>query len=430
LQARGDKKMLLSELEIKNGRVVAKDSNFKESEHPRGQPDNAGQFAEVSVNKKAIRKERRLRRKAKIAELRTKFKELGGEIKEGENPKLRVLQKLMESIQEKKKEVPVKAKEIKEGVKEQIKYLKDEKEIKVGSEMGRGWFIAPDGDLIDVTSDFGGGTNDHVGMFIISGVGDKLKLPSNKIEKLKKMEDYINGPDFDFNNDEDLLDKQMMLGSDMINLAMKKGTIRVREFEGNYISIQGEGLSLNKIQALIEKNKIPSNKRAKYSIEGTDDHYADYVQTNLSVLVSSDSWRELKKRTTYDSFPEIDFQGLKISIENPQGSVREGKSPDGVPFRIEMKHPYGFICLTEGCDGEEIDCFVGPDRISDKVFVIWDKWQKEDKCFLGFENEQQAKNSFYSHYENPEKFFGPITSMSMESFKTALKKHKQGTRIE
>jgi hypothetical protein len=135
---------------------------------------------------------------------------------------------------------------------------------------------------------------------------------------------------------------------------------------------------------------------------------------------------------TFDELPETTFQGLKISIENKPGSVRKGIDQDGDKWKTKMFYPYGFIQKTEGADGDEIDCFIGPDKDSDKVFIIHSEIDgefDEDKCMLGFSDKLHARDAFCAHYDQPAEHLGPITTMSIGDFKKALQKHKKGTRI-
>lgn len=131
---------------------------------------------------------------------------------------------------------------------------------------------------------------------------------------------------------------------------------------------------------------------------------------------------------TRDALAEIDFQGIPIVIENKEGSIRTGEDEDGTKFRTKMFYPYGFIKNTEGTDGDEIDCFIGPDKSASKVFVIFEKVTGEDKCMLGFSEELHARDAFLAHYDEAS-HLGKITKMPIEDFKQAIKKHRKGTPI-
>lgn len=126
----------------------------------------------------------------------------------------------------------------------------------------------------------------------------------------------------------------------------------------------------------------------------------------------------------------ITFQGIPISIENPKGTIRKGIDHTGKQWATRMTEDYGYIKRTEGHDGDQVDCFVGPNKKSDKVFVIdqihnyaKDKFD-EHKCMLGFNSEKQAFNAY-------KKSYGPsygsrheaaaVTEMNVVSFKEWLK---------
>ena len=84
------------------------------------------------------------------------------------------------------------------------------------------------------------------------------------------------------------------------------------------------------------------------------------------------------------------IHGLDVTIENPKGSFRTGVHA-GKPWRVRMPADYGYIRGTTGADGDHVDCFVGPDEKSEKVFVIDQKDLKtgafdECKCILGARN--------------------------------------------
>jgi inorganic pyrophosphatase len=134
-----------------------------------------------------------------------------------------------------------------------------------------------------------------------------------------------------------------------------------------------------------------------------------------------------------DALPEIDFQGIPVVIENEEGSIRKGEDHNGDKFTITMFYPYGFIKNTEGTDGDEIDCFVGPNKDAEHVYVIEhliDGEYDEDKCMLGFSDELHARDAFLAHYDhNQAAHLGKITEMLIEQFKQAIKKHRKGTQI-
>jgi hypothetical protein len=120
------------------------------------------------------------------------------------------------------------------------------------------------------------------------------------------------------------------------------------------------------------------------------------------------------------------FQGLRIAVENPAGSVRRGVDRDGHAWETKMLYPYGYIENTEGNDGDGIDCYVGPSADAPNVFVVHQrkangKGYDEDKAMLGFPDEESATKAFLAHYDDP-KFLGPITTLTVLQLKQRLRK--------
>ena len=114
----------------------------------------------------------------------------------------------------------------------------------------------------------------------------------------------------------------------------------------------------------------------------------------------------------------VTWNGLRIAIENPRGSVRSG---DG--WRVVMKSHYGYIKSTEGRDGDHVDVFLGPNPDSEIVFVVnqVDRNGKfdEHKCLIGWDNEDDAKAGYLANYSKGWKC-GPIVSMTLPQFKQWL----------
>jgi hypothetical protein len=93
-----------------------------------------------------------------------------------------------------------------------------------------------------------------------------------------------------------------------------------------------------------------------------------------------------------------------------------------------MQNAYGYIRLTEGVDGDHIDCYIGPDKDSPYVFIVRQKNPKdsmydEDKVMLGFWSEEEARDAYLAHYDDPN-FLGEIDEYSMSEFKKLLKKRR------
>jgi N12 class adenine-specific DNA methylase len=119
-----------------------------------------------------------------------------------------------------------------------------------------------------------------------------------------------------------------------------------------------------------------------------------------------------------------DVQGLRISVENPQGSTRSGTSPDGAAWSNTMAAHYGYVKGSEAADGDHVDVFVGPNAATaPNVYVVdqinADGSYDEAKALMGFTSEAEALAAYKGSYSKDWKV-GPVTAMSMDEFKAAL----------
>jgi hypothetical protein len=118
------------------------------------------------------------------------------------------------------------------------------------------------------------------------------------------------------------------------------------------------------------------------------------------------------------------FCGLDITVENAAGSIRSGTDDDGKPWAITMLHDYGYIKRTEGADGEQVDCYVGPDEGCTHVYVVHQNdpetgMYDEDKCMIGFDSEDSARAAYLAHYDRPG-FLGSVSPIPIDTFKGML----------
>jgi hypothetical protein len=122
----------------------------------------------------------------------------------------------------------------------------------------------------------------------------------------------------------------------------------------------------------------------------------------------------------------LKFRDFDISIETDEGHYRywydKAAQQEG---KTLMKYPYGYIRMTEGMDGDHVDCFVGPKEDADTVYVITTnkapdfKVIDEQKCMLGFTSPEAAKAAFMEHYDKPG-FFRSMKAMSYADFKSKV----------
>ena len=127
----------------------------------------------------------------------------------------------------------------------------------------------------------------------------------------------------------------------------------------------------------------------------------------------------------YKKSDVIELNGMKIKIENPQGSIRRGVGADGKAWETKMAHHYGEFQGTVGADGDKLDVFLGPRKDSDKVYVIDqvnpDGSFDEHKVMMGFTTEADARQGYLANYDKGWTGLGAITEMSPDEFKTWAK---------
>jgi phage gp29-like protein len=148
--------------------------------------------------------------------------------------------------------------------------------------------------------------------------------------------------------------------------------------------------------------------------------YADAIAAAAKDTETNPS-EEQKKSGNYRK-GHVTLHGLNISIENPKGSTRSGKSKAGKEWSVTMANHYGYIKSTESdADGDHVDVFLGPTPESELVFIIdqmkADGSFDEHKCMIGFVSEEEAKDAYHANYSPGWKGFGGIKAMPIELFK-------------
>ena len=128
----------------------------------------------------------------------------------------------------------------------------------------------------------------------------------------------------------------------------------------------------------------------------------------------------------------VSWNGLDLIIQWPKGSVREGKDKDGKLWRREMKCDYGYIEDTSAKgDKEGLDCYIGPSRDSEQVFVLEQLKQDgsfdEYKILLGFSSLEEAQEMYLSHY--PKEWgrdrLGDCYEASLDSLRQKVEEHQE-----
>ena len=120
---------------------------------------------------------------------------------------------------------------------------------------------------------------------------------------------------------------------------------------------------------------------------------------------------------------QLTFQGMKISLENPEGSTRSGTDDNGKAWKTTMSADYGYFTNTMAADGDAVDCFIGPDLDSEFVVAV-DQYKgtkfDEPKFLLGTTAQAQAEKLYLSHYQKGWKL-GPVSTTTTAQLKTWLK---------
>jgi phage-related protein (TIGR01555 family) len=123
--------------------------------------------------------------------------------------------------------------------------------------------------------------------------------------------------------------------------------------------------------------------------------------------------------------PKLKIGDMTVAVENPRGTIRQGMDIDGNGWSQKMPHHYGYIRGTKGADDEEMDCFIGHNMDSQRVFVInqngLDGKFDEHKCMIGFDSADQAKEAYANSFSKDWKGFDSIVPMSMGQFRTWIK---------
>lgn len=116
--------------------------------------------------------------------------------------------------------------------------------------------------------------------------------------------------------------------------------------------------------------------------------------------------------------------GMRISIENPAGSIRTGKGADGAEWASRMQHDYGYVRGSTGRDGDHIDVFLGPDfKNRDLPVHVVDQHDPETgkfdehKAMMGFATQKDAVDAYHANYPHDWKGAQAVTPLHVDEFK-------------
>lgn len=122
-----------------------------------------------------------------------------------------------------------------------------------------------------------------------------------------------------------------------------------------------------------------------------------------------------------DSLPAKEFHSLTIIVETPQHGMRQGPG-----WMSSPPADYGYVLDTSGADGDEMDCYLGPNPESKMVYVvdqnvIGSSDFDEHKCMLGYNSMAEAKADYIAGHTQGSEIFRNITWMSIDDFKRWLR---------
>ncbi|QJB22064.1 minor head protein [Xanthomonas phage FoX7] len=124
-----------------------------------------------------------------------------------------------------------------------------------------------------------------------------------------------------------------------------------------------------------------------------------------------------------EKLPKLKVLGLVAVIENPRGTIRSGQDLSGDTWSVKMPDHYGFIKGTQGADGDEVDCFIGQNLSSSKVFVInqvdvnsgeFD----EHKCMIGYSDWDSARAAYEESHDGDFDGLETAYEVGVDEFKT------------
>jgi Inorganic Pyrophosphatase/Large polyvalent protein associated domain 38/C-terminal domain on Strawberry notch homologue/P-loop containing NTP hydrolase pore-1 len=131
---------------------------------------------------------------------------------------------------------------------------------------------------------------------------------------------------------------------------------------------------------------------------------------------------------------KVDLNGLRIRIETPKGSERNGVDKDGESWSVKMPADYGYISRTKGADGEEVDVYIGDNPTIDKVFVIDQNDADtgefdEHKVMMGYASARDALTAYEQGFSDGKGMqrVGKVKEMTTSELRTwlASKEYKE-----
>ena len=131
---------------------------------------------------------------------------------------------------------------------------------------------------------------------------------------------------------------------------------------------------------------------------------------------------------------KIPWHGRIIRVENEIGSMRRWRDQDSREGQQRITAPYGYLVGTRGVDGDEYDCFVGPNLDAPTVFIVHTRRPPgfesydEDKSMIGWLDAESAQAAFLDNYSDP-RFLGDMVEMPVDEFLAKLDSTKDDPQM-
>ena len=146
-------------------------------------------------------------------------------------------------------------------------------------------------------------------------------------------------------------------------------------------------------------------------------------QAHKQVVETSPTEKQIEAENYTKAHTRLD--GLKISIENPDGTSRSGVDSDGKAWTSKIFGDYGYFKNTMGYDGDHVDVFIKANYNGGAtvVYIVnqLDRRTKkfdEHKCVLGAKSKEEARKLYLKNYDAKQKdFIASIVPMSLIEFK-------------
>lgn len=160
---------------------------------------------------------------------------------------------------------------------------------------------------------------------------------------------------------------------------------------------------------------------------GLPDYYKSAsVSAQLRRAINATHTHPTPAQTSAGNYRKGEFEfrpGMRIKIENPDGSTRRGYKDGKEIWSRVMNGSYGYFKGTKAADGDAVDCFVGPHLDSDVVVAI-DQYKgktfDETKFVLGTKSEKEGVALYLSNYPKGWKL-GPVTTLTVKQLQNWLK---------